>query len=428
MEGTPGCRPGVARKGAAMRKERLIVPVVVGLVLLWAVAQYIASLLFERELARALEDLEARGELVVERSEVERGWLASSGTVRISPLLGDGWQLVLPYRARHGVLSTRVDGQAHPTLGPHQVRLFGDALPSRAPHWQARYQTLGGTLDGNVRLSPFLVSQGLRELDFQGGKITFGGEYGDWWLRARLQPWRLTDGVATLEAGPATLESRYAYTEGAYHFTQHDLLRLDSLAWRQPDLELEGSELLYRSRVQLDDRELRLDGELTLGRVMAAEQVLLTGKVAMELSRIHADALRAALLRLREEVMQAHRQTPRELVERLEPELLAMLHDSPRLDVTAVDLDSPMLGLAAQGEGALIFDPRRLDELSVARLDEEAEQARWLTRLDGDFTWHDVPTVVALWLGLPLDTRELEIDVVRGRVRVNGRPLPPLWR
>ncbi len=44
-----------------MRKERLIVPVVVALAVAWLVAQYLASLLFERELARALDDLEARG-------------------------------------------------------------------------------------------------------------------------------------------------------------------------------------------------------------------------------------------------------------------------------------------------------------------------------------------------------------------------------
>ncbi|MFO7646584.1 MULTISPECIES: DUF945 family protein [Halomonas] len=411
-----------------MRKERLIAPVVVGLAVIWAVAQLVASLLFERELARALGDLEARGELVVERSEVEQGWLASSGTIRMSPLLGDGWQLELSYEARHGVFSTRVSGEAMPLAGPRQVRLFGDWLPSSPPRWHASYQTLGGTLEGSIQLAPFIASQGPRELDFRGGQLTFGGQYGDWRLRVRLQPWRLTDGVATLESGPIALESRYAYTAGAHHFTQHDLLRIDRLTWQQPNLALEASELLYRSLMQLDDRELSIDGELTLTEVQAAEQVLLTGRVALALSRINADAVREALARLRDEAAKGQPLEGRELLARLEPELIATLQDSPRLDVPVVDLESPMLGLKARGEGALFFDPRRLDELSLARLDEKAQQARWLSRLDGDFTWHDVPTVVALWLGLPLDTRELEIDVIRGRVRVNGRPLPPLWR
>lgn len=411
-----------------MRKERLIVPVVVALAVAWAVAQYLASVLFERELARALVDLEGRGELLVERSEVERGWLSSSGVVQISPVLGEGWRLELPYAARHGVFSTRVEGGAHPSTGPRQLRLFGDWLPSSPPRWHARYQTLGGTLEGSIQLSPFLISQGLRELDFRGGQISFGGQYGDWRLRARLQPWRLTDGVATLESGPVSLESRYAYTAGAHHFTQHDLLRIDQLAWQQPGLELEAQDLLYLSRMQLDDSELRIDSELTLAAVTAADQVLLSGRVAMEVSRINADALRAALAGLRHEAAQAREIAPRELLARLEQELLVILTDSPRLDLKAVDLDSPMLGLAAKGDGALFFDPRRLDELSPSRLDDKAEQARWLARLDGDFTWHEVPTVVALWLGLPLSTRDLEIDVIRGQVRVNGRPMPPLWR
>ncbi len=411
-----------------MRKERLIAPVVVGLALVWALAQLVASLLFERELGRSLEDLEARGELVVERSEVEPGWLTSTGIIRVSPLLGDAWQLALPYKARHGVFSTRVSGEARPFVGPRQVHLFGDALPSTPPRWHARYQTIGGTLEGSIQLAPFIASQGPRELDFRGGRIAFGGQYGDWYLRMNLQPSRLTDGVASLEVGPVSLESRYAYTAGAVHFTQHDLLRIDRLAWQQPNLDLEARELVYRSLMQLDDRELSIDGELNLAEVRAAEQVLLAGRVALQLSRINADALREALERLRVEAAQVRNLRGRELLARLEPELIATLQDSPRLDVSTIDLESPMLGLKARGHGALFFDARRLDELSLARLDEEAQQARWRARLDGDFIWREVPTVVALWLGLGLDTRELEIDVIRGRVRVNGRPLPPLWR
>lgn len=411
-----------------MRKERLIVPVAVTLAVVWAVAQLLASLLFERELSRALVDLEARGELVVERSDVERGWLSSSGVVHISPVLGDGWRLELSYAARHGVFSTRVEGGAHPSTGPRQLRLFGDWLPSSPPRWHARYQTLGGTLEGSIQLAPFLISQGPRELDFRGGQISFGGVYGDWRLRARLQPWRLTDGAATLASGPVTLESRYAYTAGAHHFTQHDLLRIDELAWQQPGLELEAHDLFYLSRMQLDDSELRIDGELTLASVLVADQVLLSGRVAMEVSRINADALREALAGLRREAAQALERDPQELLSRLEPALLAILVDSPRLDLKAVDLDSPMLGVAARGDGALFFDPRGLDELSLVRLDDEAEQARWLGRLDGDFVWREVPAVVSLWLGLPLSTQDLEIDVIRGQVRVNGRPMPPLWR
>ena len=75
-----------------MRKERWIVPVVVVLAVAWAVAQYLASLLFERELARALADLEARGDLRISRSDVRQGWLSSSGVLHIAPLIGHAWR------------------------------------------------------------------------------------------------------------------------------------------------------------------------------------------------------------------------------------------------------------------------------------------------------------------------------------------------
>ncbi|MDI5890899.1 DUF945 family protein [Halomonas rhizosphaerae] len=410
-----------------MRKERLIVPLVVGLALLWGIAQYLSGVFFERELARALEDLAARGELAVKRSDVDRGWLESRGTIHLTPRFGQAWHLELPYVARHGVASTRIDGELRPHLGPGDRRLFGDALPSTPPTWQARYRTLGATLEGRLELAPFIVSQGGRELDFRGGRITFGGVYGDWRLQARLEPWRLSDGPATLEAGPTTLESRYAYTEAAYHFSQQDLLKVERLAWHQPDLELDAHGLLLHSRTVLDEQELRVESELTLDRLVTAEQVLLSGRVAMELSRINADALRSVLAVLRDEAARGDAaQGGRELLTRLEPQLLAMLQDSPRLDIHAIALDSPMLGLEARGDGALFFDSRQFAELNLIALGDPHEQARWRARLYGDLTWHQVPKVVALWLGLPLDTQDLEIDVVRGRVRINGRPLPPV--
>ncbi len=412
-----------------VRKERLIVPVLIVVAMAWAVAQYLAGLLFERELARAVNDLEARGELVVERSGVERGWLTSHGTLHLAPVLGDAWHLALSYEADHGILSTRIEGLAMPLLGPRQTPMFGETLPSNPPSWHARYHTLSGTLEGSIQLAPFLIRQGERELDFQGGELAFNGEYGDWHGRARISPLRLTDGSARLEIGPVTLESRYAYTEGAHHFSQHDLLSIEALSWQQPELGITARDLIYQSQMTLDDRELHIDSELTLSEVLAAEQVLLTGRVALSLSRVNADALRQALAVLRGEAAQGDAaREGRELLATLEPYLIEMLKDSPRLDVTAVELDSPMLGITVRGDGALFFDARKPDELSLLRLPDEKEQQRWLSRVDGDFDWPDVPAVVALWLGLPLDTRNLEIDVIRGRVRVNGRPLPPLWR
>src|SRR5690625_7716393 len=87
-----------------------------------------------------------------------------------------------------------------------------------------------------------------------------------------------------------------------------------------------------------------------------------------------------------------------------------------------------MLGLSAKVDGALFLEGRQPELLSLTELDDPAVQQRWRQRLDGDFVWHELPTVVALWLGLPLDTRTLQIDIGRGQVRVDGRTLPPILR
>ena len=70
------------------------------------------------------------------------------------------------------------------------------------------------------------------------------------------------------------------------------------------------------------------------------------------------------------------------------------------------------------------IDARDLQELSLVDADNKAMQARWRSRLDGDITWDDAPSVAALWLGLPIGTRSLTFDLIAGSWRVNGRPLP----
>ncbi|MGQ4879652.1 DUF945 family protein [Billgrantia sp. LNSP4103-1] len=412
-----------------MRKERLIVPLLVVLLLAWLTVQAVSSWLFEREMARTLADLEARGELDIERVDVERGWWASSGRIHLAPLFGQMWRLELTYHARHGVLSTDLDGEVMLRHGPDGRHLFGDSLASSPPLWEASYHTLSGTLEGGLQLAPLRITQQQRELAFEGGRLRFSGEQGNWRMRAQLEPWVLSDGEVRLRVGPAILNSQYAYTEGAHSFTQDDRLQIESVSWHQPQLKLDANGLRLANRTVLDDQELRTQLTLDLGEIHTAEQVLMKGLMELELSRFNADAIRSAMSRLRKLAASGqHDLESRELLAELEPYLLAILQDSPRLDLQRLDLESPMLGLTAQVDGSLFFDGRRIEALSLVELDRPAEKARWRQRLDGDFTWHELPTVVALWLGLPLDTRTLEIDVGRGQVRVNGRPLPPLWR
>src|SRR5690554_3180324 len=345
-----------------MRKERLIVPLLVGGLLAWVAGQAASSWVFERELAFALESMQARGELDIERVDVERGWWVSTGRVHLSPTFGETWLLEMTYRARHGVLNTYLNGAVTLRHGPDGERFFDESLASSSPLWEARYRTLSRKVEGGLRLAPLRITQQERELFFEGGTLRFSGEQGNWQLRAQFLPWVLSDGMVRLEVGPATLNSQYAYTEGAHTFTQNDRLQIETLAWRQPQLKLDANNIYLANRIILDDRELRLQLHLDLGEVHTAEQVLLEGEANVELSRLNADALRSVVRQLRTLAADGGQQmSQRVLLARLEPELLSILEDSPRLDLPLLELDSPMLGLSAQVDGALFFDGRKVE-------------------------------------------------------------------
>ncbi|KGE77456.1 DUF945 domain-containing protein [Halomonas sp. ND22Bw] len=413
-----------------MRKERLIVPVLAVLALAWAVAQTLAGLLFERELTRLVAELRQGGELSVRRSDVERGWLTSHGVIHLAPLFGNAWHLDVVYRARHGVLETRLDG----TLRPHapEIEPAQRAVGAAPPRWDAHFRPYASTLDATLELAPLVFQQQARTLTLQGGRVAIHGDVGDWRLRARLAELRLDDGETRLSAGPLVLESRFAYTQDGFHFNQDDHWRLQNLAWRSPELAFDAAELSLKTRTVLDAEELRLKARLDVGEVLSGDEVLLTGELAGELSRLDADALRELSALLHREALLGHAEADdHSLGEMLTPALRELLSDSPRLDILEADLESPMLGLSLDGEGVLVFDARDLDALDPMALKSEAERAAWRERVDGDFLWQHLPPVIALGLGLPLDTRELQVDVVRGTVRINGRPLPPVlerWR
>jgi hypothetical protein len=416
-----------------MRKERLIVPTLAIIAVIWVAAQLLSSVLFERSLRQALEDLEARGEWRVTRTESRQGWLSSQGRLILSPLLGRPWRLELTYRARHGILSTDIEGTVLPRLDTVLQQAVGEVTAPSVPRWQGRYHSLSGRSELRLALAPFVIQQNGRELAVRGARLRLEGVFGDWRLRALLDQLTLTDGLAQLALGPTVLESRYTYIDDAYHFAQRDHLHIETLTLSYPSYDIQLSPLDLNSHMVLDEVELRIKGDLEVGDVIvpseAPDTPLLNGRIEMELSRLNADAVRHAIRLLRQEAAWGDASLPMAegLMARLEPDLRKILSDSPRLDVMSVAIDSPLLGIRLDADGALFFDARQLDELSVVNLDEEKEQAKWLERIDGDFTWREAPTVAALWLGLPLGTRELQFDVVRGVWRVNGRPMPEFW-
>jgi len=413
-----------------MRKERLVAPILAVLAALWVAAQLLSSILFEHSLRQALESLNTRGEWRMHRVESHPGWLSSQGRIIISPLLGRPWQLEVSYEARHGLWSTSVEGYLRPRLDTQLQQAVGDVSVRSYPRWQGHYHTLSGRTELRLALAPVVIEQNDRKLDVRGARMRIEGVYGDWRLNAMIDALTLTDREATLTLGPVELQSRYTYIEDAYHFNQHDHLHIGALTLIHPDLDISVTPIDVRSEMRLDERELRIIGELAIGEAVltsdAPDTPILQGRVSAELSRINADAVRQVFAQLRQEAAWGDNTMPVAdgLLDRLEPGMLAALKDSPRLDINTLDLNSPLLDIHASAEGAFFFDARNMQELSIVNADEAAMQARWRSRLDGDVTWNDAPSIAALWLGLPIGTRSLTFDLIQGGWRVNGRPLP----
>ncbi|MBD3898120.1 DUF945 family protein [Halomonas sp. ML-15] len=414
-----------------MRKGRLLVSVVVLLGAGYLVAQAYSSAIFERELSRALDDLDARGDLHVQRDELERGWFVSRGEVQLTALLDD-WQLSLPYIAHHGLLATRIEGELQLQLDGDEDTLFGERLPASPPRWHGEYQTLSQTFEGRLDMAPFEFSDERGDVDFAGLALRVSGEHGDLALTGSVAPWSLSVDGERLEVGPLQLDSQYRY--GDDDFLQRDELQLAYLRLTQangPEIALQA--LGYRGEVRLGSDELTLAGRLSLGEMTLAEQPALSGELALGVSRLNADAVRTLSRELQTALAARDSQAPLDATEAealamsLEPYVLATLVDSPRLTIEPLRVESPMFGVDAHVEGDLVFDGDDIDSLSLADLEVAADANPWLARLDGHFVWRDLPRFVALQLGLPLDTQDLEIRVEAGELSINGEPLPPLW-
>lgn len=414
-----------------MRKGRLLVAAVIVLGAGYLAAQAYSSAIFERELSRTLDDLEARGDLHVQRDELERGWFVSSGEIQLTALLDD-WQLSLPYVARHGLLTTRLEGELQLQLEGGEDILFGERLPASPPRWHGEYQTLSQAFDARLDMAPFQVSDAEGEFDFEGLELRLSGEHGDVTLAGNVAPWRLGVDGERLEVGPLQIDSHYRY--GGDDFLQRDELTLAHLRMYQangPEIALQA--LGYRGEVRLGSDELTLAGRLSLGEMTLAEEPALSGELALGVSRLNADAVRSLSRELREALAARDSQDPltdREaeaLAMSLEPYVLATLVDSPRLTLEPLQVASPMFGVEAHIEGELVFDGSDIDSLSLADLEVASADNPWLARLDGHFVWRDLPRFVALQLGLPLDTQDLEVRVDSGELTLNGEPLPPLW-
>ncbi|GAB2790872.1 hypothetical protein GCM10027040_16280 [Halomonas shantousis] len=394
-----------------------------------------SSHVFERELERRVAEWDRASDRHVWRDAVERGWFHSAGTLYLEPLEQQNPsppRLALPYRADHGLLTTRLEGElqiavedAGPTLARHVVQ-------GVQPHWQAVFQTLDASLDAALEVPAYVYQEPAMHVDFGGARVTLTGQADDFEIQADIAPWQADQGGELVESEGIHWLGRF---EGdSRRFQQRNEVRLERVEVRsseRPTFVIK--DLLYRDRVQLD-KALRYQLDLALGALNVSGETLLSGYVNASLERLEGDAAREMLAQLTEDwprlaidatsfdasASQAWR-------ERFEQSLLALAESSPRLVLRSLQLKSAMFGVEMHGNGEMTLDGQSLDASRLAGLEGQAKWRHLAERLDGRFTWHNVPPLLAMQLGLPLDTRTLTMLVTQGNVTLNGRPLPALF-
>lgn len=395
----------------------------------------VSSAIFERELATSLDNLERQGNVRAERLGSERGWFHSSGELLLQPLIGDDWRVTVPYRANHGILTTRVEGDAelalNEAIAEELQEAFGELPALPTPRWVADFNTLSQTLEANLELPGFQWDEDDWRLDFQGISATLSGERGDLILNAEIAPWWLTATEGRLAVGTTTLDSHYRYSEGGRLFHQQDAMQFESLRFVESHgqtLHLQG--LGYTSDMRLGREHLDVSLGLSLDEARMEDQPVASGRLALSLERLDADAAWRLYESLLDELERRdgdlEQLSPAEweaLFESWFPDLLALLSESPRLVLSELDLNSRMLGLATQGEGELTFDGAGITELSLEELASPSGAAELQQRLDGHLRAAPVPPTLAMMLGLSLDNRELEFELRAGEPYLNGEPL-----
>ncbi len=285
----------------------------------------------------------------------------------------------------------------------------------------------------HVALAAFELATPAGRLAFTGAELDLDGRLGDLHLTGQVAPLRLVQDDRQLIAGPLFINNRYRFDAHGDYYHQRDELILDSLEYRDPRrAPLLLNTLRYADEVRLE-QDLQVAMNLSLEQARAADQPLLAGNTELALERLDGEAVRELIGELHALLEETGGDLAgldagerRALLARLEPAILAALGDSPRLTLEALNLSSAMFGVDMRGHGELTFDGTNSQALKIADLAQAETRAPWLERFDGQFNAYEVPPLLLMQLGLPLDTRQLTLSVADGELRLNDHALSEL--
>ncbi|MFC0336317.1 protein of unknown function [Kushneria avicenniae] len=415
----------------------------------------------QSRMADRVADIDALAGIRAINTIDDDGFFSSRGTLRISASDGDAQApaAVIDWRIAYGVLKTRLSGQ-----GDIETRngraLLADALSgSEKINFNARI----GHLKQDLRLTaafPDSLHYQARDmaLRLSGARINvtdnaqglrLEGQWSGLEQESDLRRMHLGDTHWSMLFPPHEDDNR-AQAAADDRFGRLDTLDIDSVRLqRQDGLPLALSDLHVEGSTHHADQELSYVLKARLGNAAFSEQQLGSATLDAELRRINEQAARTLLQTIAGDIEQRWKSGSSPagvlnstsgsvaegkgieagdvhdialLMAPWQEAFFAVLSDSPRLVVNSLKLDSPMLEQQMHLEGELTLDGTDIGATRMARLQTSWGRAAFKRRLDGQFTLHNTPPLLALVAGQAPDQGTLELAIRKGVFLINDEP------
>ncbi|REC94318.1 DUF945 family protein [Kushneria indalinina] len=406
----------------------------------------------QSRMAEQVADINALSGVRAINAVEDDGFFSSRGTLRVitTDREANTPAAVIDWRVAYGVLSTRFSGRGDIEIRPGTALLADELSDGDRVDFDARIKHLSHDLTLNA-----IFPESLHYQD-QGMTFRLAG--------ARIsvvddeQGLRLEGQWSALEQESPLRRVRLGETHWSMRFPAHDddasaadgdrPGRLDTVdiesarLQRQGGLPLTLSDLHIEGSTRHDQQELSYLLTAQLGNAAFSEQQLGSASLDAVIRRINEQAARALLQTVGQDIEQRwqgrHEQAESQapvpaddaadvqdigaLIAPWQEAFFAVLTDSPQLVVRNLQLESPMLDQQMHLDGELTLDGTNITSTRIERLRTSWGRAAFKRRLDGQFTLHNTPPLLALIAGQAPDQGTLELTIRKGVFLINDEP------
>ncbi|SPJ34421.1 DUF945 family protein [Kushneria phyllosphaerae] len=403
------------------------------------------------------------------------GFFSASGTLRVimADNDADAPAGVIDWRVAYGILSTRFSGQGDIRTRDGKALLADELSKGEQVDFDARIRHLSHDLTLNARFPDTMRYQGLsgqsqntqeQNTQAQGMTLLFSG--------ARLgldeneQGLRLDGQWSELAQQSPQRQVHLGETHWSMLFPADDADQTDDTPEGRPgrldSLDISDARLQRQGGLPLTLSNLHLEGsthherqefsyllKAQLGNAAFSEQQLGSASLDAMVRRINEPAARALLQTMGRDIRQRWqnaRQQPTQdnagaqgmaagdvrdsndvhdlasLMTPWQEAFFAVMSDSPQVVVHQLQLESPMLDQQMHLDGELTLDGANIKTTRVEQLQTSWGRAAFKRRLDGQFTLHNAPPLLALVAGQSPDQDTLELAIRKGVFLVNDEP------